>query len=197
MYNQKRNVEKDTRSDILFFSRLNIALASAHDYRNCIGNALEMIGNYYGNDRIHILKIHPDRTFSVPYEWHRKNIPPLPETEKRKTCFYEKSLEDQLNTQSYVFIEDNEKLECRELKAHFRLCGTHHAVYFPLFSPYFFAFVAFSRCDCSVHPEYEDLEWLRLSSDLLAAHLEKNLILKKMAHRISELTKRNPGSSSF
>lgn len=197
MYTQRRNEKQEIHSDILFFNRLNIALTTPHNYRQSIGNALAMTGNYYGNDRIHILKIHPDRTFTVPYEWHRKNIPSLLTPEKKQTCFYEKSLEKQLNAQNYIFIEDNQKLECQELKEHLRLCNTHHVVYFPLFSPYFFAFIAFSRCDCSIRPESEDLQWLCLLSDLFAAHLGKYMVLKKMARRLSELTKGDYRPSPF
>lgn len=199
MYMNWNNDNKNHTSDIHFLTRLNIALTSDHNYRSNMDKALNMIGNYYGNDRIHILKIYPDRTFTILYEWCRKTVPPVKDKSQKHPCFYESLLEQQLNTQNYILIEKPENLNCPELKNYLKECNTEHSILLPLFSRYLFSFIAFSRCHCPADSSKEDIQLLSLLADIIAANMEKNLIIKKLLARLTESGKKSAlsGNSKF
>lgn len=82
-----RNEERNYNSDIKFLTRLNITLTSDHDYRSNLDNALKMIGTYCQNDRVHIIKIYPDMTFTLLHEWHKPSLPSIKNKIKSKNVF--------------------------------------------------------------------------------------------------------------
>lgn len=76
MYNLWNNEANNYDSNSRFLARLNITLASHNCSPDSMKKVLATIANHYGYDRIDIITIHPDRTFSVPYEWCQKQLLP-------------------------------------------------------------------------------------------------------------------------
>ena len=74
MYNFWNNEANNYDSNSRFLARLNITLASHNCSPDSMKKVLATIANHYGYDRIDIITIHPDRTFSVPYEWCQKTV---------------------------------------------------------------------------------------------------------------------------
>lgn len=185
MYEERRIEEKDRQSDIEFLTRLNVTLTSDHDYRSNMIKALKMIGNYCQNDRIQIIKIYPDMTFSILYEWCNRSIPPVKDKIKKHKCFLEKELENQLNTHNFIRIENTSLLQCEELRGFLNACNTQSSLLFPLFTPHIFSFLAFSQCVCRDTRPEPDIDLLGLFSAIIAANMEKNSMISRLMQKLS------------
>ena len=181
-----RNEERNYNSDIKFLTRLIITLTSDHDYRSNLDNALKMIGTYCQNDRVHIIKIYPDMTFTLLHEWHKPSLPSIKNKIKKQKCFFEQELEDQLNTHNYIYIRHASDLNCKELKCFLEDCNIEESLLFPLFSGYLFSFLSFSHCTCQNSWNKDDIELFTAFSAIIAANLEKNFIFKKMNYKLKQ-----------
>lgn len=186
MQTERRNEERNYNSDMKFLTRLNITLTTDHDYRSNLDKALQMIGTYCQNDRIHIIKIYPDMTFTLLHEWHKPSLSPLKNKIKKQKCFFEQNLEDQLNTHNYIYIHHTQDLNCNELKCFLEECEIEDSLLFPLFSGYLFSFLSFSHCTCKNTWDRDEIELFTAFSAIIAANVEKNFILKKMNYKLKQ-----------
>ena len=57
---------------------LNTLLSSYQDFPRNITKALKKLGEFSKHDRIHIVEIHQDMTFSINYEWWDQQVGPTP-----------------------------------------------------------------------------------------------------------------------
>ena len=89
-----------------------------------------MIGTYCQNDRVHIIKIYPDMTFTLLHEWHKPSLPSIKNKIKKQKCFFEQELEDQLNTHNYIYIRHASDLNCKELKCFLEDCNIEESLLF-------------------------------------------------------------------
>lgn len=183
--------EKGYIADMEFLTRLSISLTSNHNYHTNITDALRMIGKHYGNDRIHILKIHPDMTFSIPYEWCHHTVSPICSNFKKQKCFYEQELIDQLNTHNYIKIGHPEQITNKELKTFFTTHSILCSLILPLLSRNFFAFIAFNQCQQTKEWQEYDIHILSLLAAIIAANLEKNTLVAHLMQQLSEREKKS------
>lgn len=186
MQTDRRNEERNYNSDIKFLTRLNITLTSDHDYRSNLDNALKMIGTYCQNDRVHIINIHPNMTFTILHEWHTPSLPSLKNKIKGQKCFFEQELEDQLNKHNYIHIHQPSDLSCQELKCFLEDCHIEESLLFPLFSGYLFSFLSFSHCACKNIWGKDEIELFTAFSSIIAANVEKNFIIKRMNYKLKQ-----------
>lgn len=188
MYNLWNNEANNYDSNSRFLARLNITLASHNCSPDRMKKVLATIANHYGYDRIDIITIHPDRTFSVPYEWCQKTVTPLKNNTKT-SCFYAKELEDQLNTLGYIYIQTPEEIHSPELKAYLQAYNTADLLMLPLFSRYLFSFIAFSHCSTPVSTDIKTIPHLEMLADMIATNMEKNLTIQKLFFRLLQTAK--------
>lgn len=185
MQENRRPEERERKKDTEFLTRLNVALTSDHDYRSNMDKALKMIGDYCGNDRIQVIKIYPNMTFSILHEWCNRNVIPFRDKIKKHRCFYDKDLENQLNVHDYIRIEDPEKLGCQELSNFLHTCGIQTTLLFPLFTRHLFSFLTFSQCKAKKEWSEKEIHLFHLFSAIIAANLEKNVIIYRLLHKQS------------
>ena len=171
-------------SDMEFLSHLNISLATNHNYHNNIEEAFAMIGRRFQYDRIHIIKIFPDNNFIILHEWCASFIPAMKKQIKRTPCFFEPNLQQQLNDKAYILINDPEKLSNPNLKQFYKKYSTAKALFLPLLLRNFFAFLSFSCCRNDKCWDEEEIHFMTLLSYIIAANLEKNLLIARLMHKI-------------
>lgn len=176
--------ERDHLADMEFLTRFNISLTSNHNYRTNITEALHMIGRQYHHDRIHVLKIYPDMTFTILYEWCDHCAPSIKNQVRKRHCFYDEALQQQLNEQAYIWIEDPEQLSNPDLRAFYKQYTAHHILLLPLLSRNFFAFLAFSQCKHDKAWSEGEIHLMSLLSAIIAANLEKNLLIAHLMQKI-------------
>lgn len=171
-------------SDTEFLSHLNIRLATNHNYHNNIEEALAMIGRRFLYDRIHVIKIFPDNHFIILHEWCADCVPAMKKQVKRTPCFVEPELQRQLNEKAYILIDDPEQLSNPELKQFCKKHSTVKALFLPLLLRNFFSFLSFHRCRDKKCWNEEEIRFMTLISSILAANLEKNLLIARLIHKI-------------
>lgn len=195
MYNLWNNETNNYNIDSRFLTRLNITLSSNHCSEDSMNKVLEMIGKHYGYDRINIINIHPDRSFTIPYEWCQQAIIPLKSEIRKSLRLYEKGLEQQLNTHNYIHIQNPEELASPELKEYLQACGTAQVLLLPLFSRYSFSFIAFSKCDHANAINTNTIPHLEMLADTIATNMEESVVVQKLFLRLTQTAKISPTSA--
>ncbi len=167
-----------------FLSHLNIRLATNHNYRTNIEEALSMVGRRFQYDRIHIIKIFPDNNFIILHEWCASCIPGMKKQIKKTPCFIEPHLQQQLDEKAYILIDDPEQLSNPALKQFYKKHATVNALFLPLLLRNFFSFLSFSHCRNKKCWNEEEIHFMTLISSIIAANLEKNLLIAHLMHKI-------------
>lgn len=181
--NNSRNTGKNF-PDTDFLTHLNISLATNHNYHSNIEEALSMVGKRFQYDRIHIIKINPDRTFRILHEWCNKSIPAIKKRIKKGPCFFDPVLQQQLNDKAYILINDPDQLTNPELKKFYNRYTTVNTLFLPLLLRNFFAFLSFSQCQSKKDWEEEEIHFMTLVSSIIAANLEKNLLIAHLMQKM-------------
>lgn len=184
MLNQNIKIDYNT-IHIDFVTKLNVALTTDHGFRTNIDEALKMIGNHIHSDRIHIVGIHQDMTFSVLNEWCGDSISPIKKDERPHAYIFDKALEQQLNDQNYILIEESQTSLSDELKQVLRKHRTKSMLLLPLFlSGSTLSFISFSQCDCNRNWNEDELRFLTILSSIIAANIEKNAVIARLINHI-------------
>lgn len=170
--------------DTEFLTHLNISLTSNHNYRSNIDEALSMIGKRFHYDRIHVIKIYPDSTFRILHEWCSRCISPMKQQIKKSPCFFDAVLQQQLNEKAYILIEDIDQLSNSGLKEFYSKYSTVNTLILPLLLRNFFAFLSFSQCQSKKNWDEGEIHYMTLISSIIAANLEKNLLIAHLLHKI-------------
>ncbi|WP_251624018.1 GAF domain-containing protein [Odoribacter lunatus] len=171
-------------SDVEFLSHLNIRLTSNHNYHNNIEEALGLVGKKFGYDRIHIIKIYPDRTFNILHEWCDCHVPTIKKQVKKIPCFFDPLLEQQLNEKAYILINNPEQLHNPELKQFYCKYSTINVLFLPLLLRNFFAFLSLSMCRHEKNWSEKEIHFMSLIASVIAANIEKNLLIAHLSHRL-------------
>ncbi len=179
--------KKKTRislSDMEFLSHLNISLSTNHNYQSNIEEALSMIGRRFQFDRIHIIKIFPDNSFIILHEWCAHCIPSMKKQVKKSPCFFDPTLQQQLNEKAYILIDNPDQLSNPKLRLFYKKYATINTLFLPLLLRNFFAFLSFSHCRTKKCWSEEEIHFMNLLSSIIAANLEKNLLIARLMHKI-------------
>lgn len=170
-------------SDMEFLAHLNVSLATNHNYRANIEEALGLIGRRFRYDRIHVIKVFPDRSFIILHEWCADCIPAMKKRTRKTPCFFDDGLQRQLNENAYIRIDDLEQLANAELKGFCKRHSTCRALFLPLLLRNFFAFLSFSLCRARECWSEEEIRLMTLFSSVIAGHMEKNLLIARLAQK--------------
>ena len=63
---------KHITPDVLM--RLSIAFTSGSKFSQSLEKALELIGKISNHDRIYIIEVHHNMTYTITYNWHEKSL---------------------------------------------------------------------------------------------------------------------------
>lgn len=176
--------------DLDFLTRLNIRLSTDYSYPQNILTALKIIGRHLNSDRIHIIEIHHNMSFSVLYEWCNHYIDSCKEKIKHQKLIVDKNLEEQLYEYNYITIhKTNQQLNAR-MKV---LCQEHSiesAILFPLFeSGSQFAFINFTQCHDHREWNPTEIKLMMSLSSLIAANIDRNKKICRLIRKLEEMKK--------
>lgn len=192
MNNENISTVTNPTANLEFISRLNVMLASDHDYRKNIDNALKMIGHYIHNDRIHIIEIHHNMTISILHEWCNQHISPVKDKVKQRKFIFNKDLEEQLYTQDYITLNSSEDSVNNEIKELLNGHGCKSTIMFPLFETGDqLAFIAFTQSDEKYSWSNDEIRLMTTLSSIVAGNLDKNLLVSKLIYHLTQNQKQN------
>jgi hypothetical protein len=95
---------KHITPDVLM--RLSIAFTSGSKFSQSLEKALELIGKISNHDRIYIIEVHHNMTYTITYNWHEKSLKAIPEEFRHNSLIYDRELVQQLCTQNQVIIQE-------------------------------------------------------------------------------------------
>lgn len=178
--------DKDTLPDMMV--RLTLSLCAGKDFDKNLTRVLRLIGEYSHHDRIHIIEIHENMTYSVPYEWHAAHLSPFPEQRGRLPLIHDRLLQEQLCRNDCICVMSSDKHLPEELHAFLLQQSCCQMLLLPLFeSGSQFAFIAYLQCG-EAHPWGErEMRILRDFASLIATQMHAHL----RAGRLSALLKRH------
>ena len=81
---------KNITPDVLM--RLSIAFTSGSKFSQSLEKALELIGKISNHDRIYIIEVHHNMTYTITYNWHEKSLKAIPEEFRHNSLIYDLSL---------------------------------------------------------------------------------------------------------
>lgn len=167
--------------------RLNIALAPSSNFSEKLEKALGIIGEVSHHDRIQIIEIHQNLTYTITHSWNKKCINEIPEKLKHGKLIYETALEQQLCTQNHIIIHDTEPLTNPDLAPLLQALNCRQMLLLPLFeSGSQFAFIAFVQCEDVHEWNDEEIKILRDISSIIALQLNNFQLFKHLTWRIQQ-----------
>lgn len=191
MKNETINKIANSTSNIEFISKLNVMLSSNHDYRYNIDNALKMIGDYIDSDRIHIIEMHHNMTISILHEWCNQQIIPVKDSVKQRKLLFNKDWEEQLYAKDHIMLDESDDSENNEIKDLLNEYGCKSTILFPLFEAGDrFAFIAFYQCNQRYSWNNDEIKLMTTLASIIAANLDKNLLVSKLTHHLKRNQKR-------
>lgn len=170
---------KQLTPDVLM--RLSIAFTSDSKFSQNLEKALELIGKISHHDRIYIVEIHRNLTYTITYNWHEKPLKAIPEEFRHNGLIYDKELEQQLCSQNQVIIQETDGTDKPELAAVLKATDCRQMLLLPLFeSGSQFAFIAFTQCSAT-HPwTPEEIKCLQDLSSVIALQLDNHQLIKRL-----------------
>lgn len=184
MKNNIATPQRNCISDIEFISRINVAMSSVANLTNNMSNILRMIGEHERNDRVEIINVRPDMSFSIVHEWYHPTVAGHPEIKMKFPYLFEKRLQKQLNEENYILIDDPESLTNESLKSYLKELKAKHVALIPLFIGNAFAFLAFCHCKEQEIWDKRDLHVMTLLSSTIAANLEKSRVMNRLINHV-------------
>lgn len=187
------------RKDILsipdFLSRLllhlNIPLSAYDDFSKNILRALKMVGEFSGHERIHILEINHNMTYTILYEWCDKSLSPLAEKLKHDVLFYDPRLQEQLCSQAYVLVQVEDTAQHPLFQALLQAENCKQMLVLPLFeSGSQFAFITFMQCSETHEWSKAEIKFLQDVSSIIATQLNNYHLVKKLLQQIKKYQNR-------
>lgn len=167
--------------------QLNISLSSYDDFPRNLNRALKTIGEFSHHDRIHIVEVHGNMTFTVEHAWNDKQLEPVTERWKHSKVVYDSPLEEQLCSQNYVAIYDSQLKPDSDLLTMLKEQQCHQMLALPLFeSGAQFAFIIFMKCKETQEWQPEEIRILTDLASIIATHLNNYHLIKRLLHRVKE-----------
>ncbi|WP_294141987.1 PAS domain-containing protein [uncultured Sanguibacteroides sp.] len=168
-------------SDSDFLSALNVLLAANLESEKNIQLALKKLGEHEKADRIHIIDIKHDMSFSISHEWSREGASSIQNNISQNIFLLDKKLEKQLDEHNYIYIKNIEDITDSSIKNIMKATQVRCALFLPLFiSSHLLSFLSLSRVDCSDEWQEEEIRFLIKVASVFSGALEKELILSKL-----------------
>lgn len=181
----KMTMANDSISGLLL--QLNISLSSYNDFPQNLNRALKTIGEFSHHDRIHIVEIHSNMTFTVEHAWSDKQIEPIAEKWKQAKIVHDSPLEEQLCSQNYVAIYDNQLNPDSDLHAFLKAQDCHQMLALPLFeSGSQFAFIVFMKCKDTQEWQPEEIRILTDLASIIATHLNNYHLISHLLQQVKK-----------
>lgn len=179
---KQTKTQRDEMSPTDFITRINAMLTCDHRYHHNITPTLKLVGNYCQCERVQIIEIHPNRTFSISHEWHTPNVELVKNNFQYKKAFFDKGLEDQLSRDNYILVRHPDEItDDEELRNLFIETGTRSAIMLPLFiSSNLFSFLLFSQCSSYRIWDEEEIRLMTNIASVVSGALESDLLIKKL-----------------
>ncbi|WP_065218479.1 MULTISPECIES: hypothetical protein [Butyricimonas] len=164
-----------------FLSDLNVLLSTSVGLNRNVKQALRKLGEHEKADQVYIVSINHDMTFTITEEWTRNGDSVFPETDEKRSFYYDRKLEQDLERDNYIYIRDIEEVTNEGLKNIMRAMQVRCAIFLPLYvSSHLFSFLSLSRCGEQELWSEEDIAFLIQVASVMSGALEKELILRKL-----------------
>ena len=164
-----------------FLSDLNVLLSTSVGLNRNVKLALKKLGEYERADWVYIVSINHDMTFTISEEWTRTGESIFPESEEKRSFYYDRKLEQDLERDNYIYIRDINDVTNESLKNIMLAMGVNCAIFLPLYiSSHLFSFLCLSCCHHGEAWSGEEIEFLVQVASILSGALEKELILRKL-----------------
>ena len=187
MQNDTNNQIDKLINDIEFLTRVNVALTSDHDFKANIERALKLIGNHLGTERIHIIDVQPDRSFSALHEWCSDSVAPIKRHLQNKAYTLNRVQEKELYENGYAILEEKDEQLHTGLREAMKQYATKKVILFPLYvHGDLFSFIAFSQCNHKDGWNQDDIRLMMRIADVIAANLGKNMVISKLFYHVSQ-----------
>lgn len=174
---------KDFITEILL--RLNISLASYKEFPERMVRALQTIGEFSHHDRIHVVEIHRDMTYTVLHEWCDRQVPPVTDRWKHARLFYEAPLEQQLYAHNYVIVRAGDAGSDPEFRNFLQEQHCRQMLVLPLFeSGSQFAFLVLMQCNDAHEWEAEEIRVLTDLTTVLAVQLDNYYLISRLLRHL-------------
>lgn len=175
---------QDRISELLL--NLNISVTSHSNFPKHMSRALQTIGEFSHHDRIHIIEIHHNMTFTVQHEWCAEEIQPIPEKWRHAAIIYSSPWEQQLNTQNYIIVRDNPET-IPEIHTLLEEQNCQQMLLLPLFeSGSQFAFMVFMQCKQTHDWQPEEIGLLSNFASVIAAQLNNHLLTSRLLKHLKK-----------
>ena len=130
-----------------FLSDLNVLLSTSVGLNRNVKLALKKLGEYERADWVYIVSINHDMTFTISEEWTRTGESIFPESEEKRSFYYDRKLEQDLERDNYIYIRDINDVTNESLKNIMLAMGVNCAIFLPLYiSSHLFSFLCLSCC---------------------------------------------------
>lgn len=171
--------------------QLNIPLSAHEDFNKNMQRTLKTVGEFSGHERIHILEINHNMTYTVLYEWCDRSLPPLAEKLKHNVLFYDPRLQKQLCSQSYILVHVQDTAQHPLFQAWLQAENCQQMLVLPLFeSGTHFAFITFMQCNKTHEWSKPELQFLQDVSSIIATQLNNYQQIKQLLQQIKQYRKR-------
>lgn len=176
---------KHITPDVLM--RLSIAFTSGSKFSQSLEKALELIGQISNHDRIYIIEVHHNMTYTITYNWHEKSLKAIPEEFRHNSLIYDRELVQQLCIQNQVIIQESDVSGNPELAELLKATDCRQMLLLPLFeSGSQFAFIAFTQCS-TTHPwTPEEIKCLQDLSSVIALQLDNYQLIKRLTVHLKQ-----------
>ena len=164
-----------------FLSDLNVLLSTNVGLNKNVKQALRRLGEHERADQVYIVSINHDMTFTISEEWTKNGESVFPETDEKRSFYYDRKLERELERDNYIYIRDVNEVTNEGLKNIMHAMQVRCAIFLPLYiSSHLFSFLSLSRCHDEEPWTKEEIDFLIQVASVLSGALEKELILRKL-----------------
>lgn len=177
-------------SDILI--RLTHTHPSGKDFPNNITKVFRMIGEYSNHDRIYIIEIHQNMTYSIKYAWNARSLHALAEKPGHQHLLYDSPLEEQLCKQAYIRIDESDEPLNPKIKFLLHEQACHRMLLLPLFEHGSrLAFIAFMQCQDVHEWDAKEIRLLSDFSSIIASQIHHYQLIRHLFHLLRQQEKSN------
>lgn len=99
-----------------FLSDLNVLLSSNVGLNRNIKLALKKLGEHERADQVYIVNINHDMTFTVSEEWTRNGKSVFPDSGGKRSFYYDRKLEQDLEKNNYIYIRNIDDVTQRKFE---------------------------------------------------------------------------------
>lgn len=178
----------DFTSEVLL--RLNMSLLSARDFPQNLTKALRIIGENSRHDRVQIIEINGNMTYTISSEWHHPSLDAVPEKLKHDTIVYHQLWEQQLNEQNHIAIYESAPDNHPAIQEMLKTESCRQMLLLPLFgSDSQFAFLAFMQCQETHEWDPGEIRLLSNLASLIALQIDNHRLINRMQHHLKKVRK--------